>query len=319
MNGRNNLVIVLVGLICVTCFASDALARGRYLNPTLGRYMSRDPVADPAFVAAYTSQRTRFFLSRSGYHDGMSLYQYVRTRPTGSLDPFGLWEVDCQACGGCKGKNDVKGEVDTEVTNRIKNGLTAEKFALELGKGMPHTEIEKIIMRSAQYASRDNNLPSKYKGTVLDFGLQGCVKLCGECVGADKLGHMMAQGWEYYRISVLDGKGDALAKKYGEFLEGKGKSDDYTPEEQKYFREISSGLIDGKNGFGYGGFGRNASGVISNADLAANYSGLSFYKDLANGKFRTICDYVNKDWDEEQNFNEYTDRLGDVVKKNGRR
>jgi hypothetical protein len=57
-------------------------------------------------------------------------------------------------------------------------------------------------------------------------------------------------------------------------------------------------------------------GVLSNADLAANAAGLQFYKDYAAGKFKTICDYVNKDWDEEKNPNEYTDAVKMMVEKN---
>jgi len=46
--------------------------RHRYHHPTLGRWVSRDP---------------------SGYRDGMNLYEYVQSKPTGSLDPFGLAET----------------------------------------------------------------------------------------------------------------------------------------------------------------------------------------------------------------------------------
>jgi RHS repeat-associated protein len=44
--------------------------RHRYYHPTLGRWLSRDPV---------------------GYADVMSLYEYVRSRPTTILDPRGLY------------------------------------------------------------------------------------------------------------------------------------------------------------------------------------------------------------------------------------
>lgn len=151
----------------------------------------------------------------------------------------------------------------------------------------------------------------------MDQHLQGCVRLCDHCIGADKIGHMFAQGWEYYRISVLDKKGDAIAERYGMFLEGKGKPEDYTEDEAKYFGGISEGFAGGP--VGYGGFGRNASFVISNADLSANAAGLRFYKDVAAGRFKTICDYVDKNWDEEQNFNEYADELAKIVAANGRR
>ena len=43
--------------------------RHRYYHPTLGRWVSRDPI---------------------GYADGMSLYEYVRSGPTANVDPMGL-------------------------------------------------------------------------------------------------------------------------------------------------------------------------------------------------------------------------------------
>jgi RHS repeat-associated protein len=45
--------------------------RARYLHPTLGRFMQRDPL---------------------GYVDGMSVYEYVRSGPTAYVDPEGLWK-----------------------------------------------------------------------------------------------------------------------------------------------------------------------------------------------------------------------------------
>ena len=71
MKGCKTLV-VLVGL-AVTAFAtSDALA---YYHPRVARFCQRDPI---------------------GYEDGMSLYEYVRSNPTGSTDPMGLWKIDRQ-------------------------------------------------------------------------------------------------------------------------------------------------------------------------------------------------------------------------------
>ncbi|MFH1419686.1 MAG: RHS repeat-associated core domain-containing protein, partial [Planctomycetota bacterium] len=51
--------------------------RGNYLHPVLQRKMSRD---------------------RGGYVDGMSLYEYLRSGPIGSLDPDGRMTIDaCQS------------------------------------------------------------------------------------------------------------------------------------------------------------------------------------------------------------------------------
>ena len=45
--------------------------RNRMYHPTLGRWLQRDPL---------------------GYVDGMSLYEYVRSNPSGDTDPKGLWK-----------------------------------------------------------------------------------------------------------------------------------------------------------------------------------------------------------------------------------
>ena len=59
---------VLVCIAAITIAATDASA---YLHPRLGRFMQRDP---------------------KGYVDGMSLYEYVNSRPTRYVDPQGTWK-----------------------------------------------------------------------------------------------------------------------------------------------------------------------------------------------------------------------------------
>jgi len=51
--------------------------RARMLNPTLGRFMQRDP---------------------AGYVDGMSLYVYEKSSPSLGRDPFGLWDSGGPDC-----------------------------------------------------------------------------------------------------------------------------------------------------------------------------------------------------------------------------
>ena len=50
--------------------------RARYLHPTLGRFVNRDPKDSDK--------------PGGGYHDGMNLYEYVRSNPVGLNDPMGL-------------------------------------------------------------------------------------------------------------------------------------------------------------------------------------------------------------------------------------
>ena len=84
--------------------------------------------------------------------------------------------------------------------------------------------------------------------------------------------------------------------------------------DEEYFRRQPSGRQ-----YGYGGFGRNISGVISHADLAANLAGLHFYRDVVAGRFRSFADYVTADWCEEHCLNEYTPEIDAIVQQNGGR
>ncbi|KAF5429684.1 hypothetical protein C5S39_08605, partial [Candidatus Methanophagaceae archaeon] len=100
-------------------------------------------------------------------------------------------------------------------------------------------------------------------------------------IGTDKLGHFFGQGYEYFDISVIQGKGDKAAFKYGKKTE-------------------------------MGKFGVQSTGVYSNADLEANKSGLMFYKDLFNNPLMKfdIAKYVNRKWNEELNPNTYSASVG---------
>lgn len=227
-------------------------------------------------------------------------------------------EVDCQACGFCR----VQPDIQDELTHRIKRHIAAGKSvqeiaAIEGGRSILRPPIERWANRHAG-AVRPDPKGLKYRGSRLaNSGLisliEPCVKVNGVCIGTDKLGHMFQQGWEYYRISVIDKKGDRAAERYGEWLEGKETREAYAAEE-RYFRQQLSG-----SRIGYGVFGRTLTGVVSDADLEANKAGLRMYRDIQNGRFRSIGDYVTSDLCEEVNPNDYTAKMKAVVDKNGRR
>jgi phage-related protein len=100
------------------------------------------------------------------------------------------------------------------------------------------------------------------------------------------------QGWDYFVLERTKGAAAAEAWNRG--------------------TEYKTGPLTG------GGFGESSTGVMSNADLEVNRQGGKFYKDLAalsGGAVATIkiCDYVNANWNEENNPNDYLQSLKDKV------
>lgn len=230
---------------------------------------------------------------------------------------FGL-EVDCQACNFCRGQPDLKDEITRRIKKHIAEGKSVEEIAmLEGGRSILRPPIELWANRHPG-AVRPDPEKLKYRGSRLSNNgfiacIEPCVRVNGVCLGTDKLGHLFQEGWEYYRISVVDKKGDRMAERYGEWLEGKESRDAYVADEPYFRQQLSGGRV------GYGGYGRTLTGVISNADLEANKAGLQMYKDIQNGRFKSIGDYVCSQLCEEVNLNEYTSEMETIVRGNGRK
>lgn len=224
-------------------------------------------------------------------------------------------ECDCAAAGYCTNNADLADELDRRLRAHLTAGRRAEEiYQLEGGDSILRPRSERWADEHPQ-AARPERARLKYRGAGLPefFGfscIDSSVKLAGICIGADKLGHFFQQGWEGYVIAERDQRGVEAAKSYAEWLEGVGERKGYSAKED-YFRRQPSGRI-----AGYGGFGRNISGVISHADVAASCAGTRFYHDVAAGKFKTIRDYVSRDWCEENNRNDYTPAMWKFVRQN---
>ena len=255
-------------------------------------------------------------------------WQIQRVARTGELFllALGVWfapssaglEVDCRACDFCKGKPDLEPDLTARIKKHIAAGKSAEEIAkAEGGAAIIRPPIE-VWANHHPAAVQPDLIKLKYRGSNLPNNLlfhsyEPCVNIAGVCIGTDKLGHLFQQGWEYYQISVIDKKGDRMAVRYGEWLEGKEERSAYVADEVYFKRQFSGRLL------GYGGFGRTMSGVISNADLAANKAGLQLYKDLKAGRFKSMRDYISGLLCEEINRNEYTPEMKKIVEKNGGR
>jgi hypothetical protein len=136
--------------------------------------------------------------------------------------------------------------------------------------------------RFARVATATLTIPSIMGFNIYDVHRRGLAHVVGAaalingiCVGADKLGHFFQQGKQYFDINRSSGT--AAAESFGRATE-----------------------ID-RAGLG-------ATGVYSNADLAANRDGLRFWQDLqANPSSLTfdISSYISQNWNEYQNPNFY--------------
>ncbi len=125
------------------------------------------------------------------------------------------------------------------------------------------------------------------------FGVGPTIKLNGQLIGSDKLGHFFSQGKKFY-FRFLESSSEPEAAEHSAYTE----------------RAI---------------FGQLTTGVYSNADLVANYEGFLFYRSLFEDniiedkpailswrddgwqiqrKF-TFADHVNAYWDEALNINHF--------------
>ncbi len=267
--------------------------KNRYYSVLMGSFVTRDPFK---------------------YIDGMSMY--LGYFASNKIDPSGLAEVDCKACN-FTGKKDFKDDINDRILTHIKNKLSVKEIYEAEGKNaggglIPMAIIEKWLEENAEAATP---LKTKYKGSAIDFlgtggFLNKCILVCGKKIGTDKLGHMFQQGYEFYKIAKATD--EAAAIEYGKWTEGVGKLDDYSEAvRDKWAKGDLEKFIP------FGGFGRIISGVISKADIAANKAGMKLYFDIENGKFKSICDYISDDLNEDINLNEYTDELKKIVIKNG--
>lgn len=176
----------------------------------------------------------------------------------------------------------------TAVHDTLGNGVvgTLESFATDSDTVKKHQSPSENI-----YSKR--SLKSKLSGFVMTFaGLNDSVNMNGQYVGADKFGHFIDQGWEYYKeyeSRQSPSEGTAAALKHGMGLED-------------------------------GGFGLRATGIKSHGDLAANYSGFRFWLNLHKGdvpyfkcqndQWKQVrqfdfIDYVNPAWDEAINCSDF--------------
>ena len=160
---------------------------------------------------------------------------------------------------------------------------------------MDATVVEKIPNTRAQSVVSD--FPFHAARVAWVFGFGPTIRVNGVYIGTDKIGHFFSQGRKFYRRYRRMGDETQAAR---------------------WSIVTETGL-----------FGRLTTGVLSNADLVANYEGYRFYRSLfeagvVHGKaaiFRwlddrpvrqrafTWADHINPFWDEALNPNAYSPAL----------
>lgn len=156
-------------------------------------------------------------------------------------------------------------------------------------------EVEKLPLTRRE--SVFNDFPLHASRVAWVFGFGPIIKVHGVHVGTDKFGHFFSQGRKFYRRYLALGDESSAAR---------------------WSVVTETGL-----------FGRLTTGILSNADLVANYEGYLFYRGLFHGgvvadkpalfewregvpkqsRSFTWADHINALWDEALNPNAYVPAL----------
>ena len=202
----------------------------------------------------------------------------------------------------------VEISVLTEIEAWLMENLSPER------KEIVFVPFEKSLYGENPIGTFKAKVPSHSTIATANHSIAPVIKVHGVLIGIDKLAHFLEQGYWYYDATI---RLETLSKKerweFGAFMEGHPdvKKDLYTKYKRLFGHYCLNCIIAG--GFGY--YGSASTGVISNADLAANEDGYIFYQKLSQNipdfKF-ALSDYDLKQWNEQTNKSLYIPGL--VVK-----
>jgi hypothetical protein len=214
-----------------------------------------------------------------------------------------LQRAETDTSAGCETLKDTQSDVNEKINQVMTNARTAFGTSAaavvkglydELGenKGLGRTGIEVWVKTLDETKIKQpKKSETKYEGVTFMLWAQPfpilnpTMRINNICVGSDKLGHFLQQGFDYYKIAHLKPGG--------------------TTKEAEEFGAESEAT----------GYGLKTTGVYSNADLEANRQGLRFYEELTakpSLKF-DIAQYINERWNEEVNPSHYRASVGKTV------
>jgi len=164
---------------------------------------------------------------------------------------------------------DSKHALERQLNQRLDEGIArANEAATSCDEAALYRELRRalaspfighvITMRLDEDESLDRRRVLRADSIYRDLGLldnvsvhwkdlSSVVRVGDVLVGVDKLGHFFVEGWSYFETADLDGEGLPAALDWGEGTEATW-------------------------------FGRYTTGVLSHADLVANFEGLRFWR-----------------------------------------
>jgi len=220
-----------------------------------------------------------------------------------------------------KGRANVK--AGTNADDRAKTVIGTLYEELGSGRGLSKIEIwaaalgpgraYKVAQKNSKYKDVTHGIwaDSQKPGVGLVCGSEPTIspvlRVNGQLIGTDKLGHFLQQGLQYY------GTACGIRTKHG-----------FTGWTEADQGALELGCVQEVGGLGLGRYKagtdsvfiwRDSTGVYSKADQAANLAGYQFYKALAADPDLTfdICRYVTPLWNEESNPNLYAAEVGPSV------
>jgi hypothetical protein len=195
----------------------------------------------------------------------------------------------------------IEVSVLTEIEAWLIENLSSEK------REIVFVPFEKSLYGDNPVGAFKAKVPSHSSIATANHSIAPVIKVHGVLLGIDKLAHFLEQGYWYYdatnRLELVSQKD---RWEFGAFMEGHPdvKKEHYPKYKELFGFYCGACVIAG--GFGY--YGSASTGVISNADLAANEDGYVFYNNLS----RNISDYEFdlsafnlKSWNEQNNKSLY--------------
>jgi RHS repeat-associated protein len=177
-----------------TKYFDDETALGywgyRYYTPRLGRWLNRDPIADPgaAFIRRAAELSTSTYIPRDRIGEQMNLYRYVHTSPTNLIDPLGLQtsQPASQPCCYC----------GPDITDAIIDHLNAF-IAGRRGNlsPWPPTGARQLSDIARRNGGRFWSAVTNYSGPCGAGVCKGTVTLCDLCMSGYHIDHIFIMAY----------------------------------------------------------------------------------------------------------------------------